>query len=165
MIKINQLRVMKITWRIFPCVLRNILVIIRNTTGLSFVLKRIGPLVATIYFHCYLFVIALFIITKIPKQLPFSVYSETILRTIYQYLLLLVGFDTLTYWKSYDRSPTLVGHQTFEVTVPLYMFRGKILRRRYFLGKRQFLGEEAVRGGARGPYYFKFMHTNTRKRS
>ena len=103
---------MKITWRNLPCVLGNILAIIRNTTGLSFVLKRIGLLAATIYFHCYLLVIALFIITKIPKQLPFSVYSETLLRTIYQYLLLLIGFDTLTYWKSDDGSPTLVGHHT-----------------------------------------------------
>ena len=29
----------------------------------------------------------------------------------YPFLLLLVGFDTLTYRKDYDRSPTLVGHQ------------------------------------------------------
>ena len=28
-----------------------------------------------------------------------------------QHLLLLVGFDTLTYLKHYDRSPRLVGHQ------------------------------------------------------
>ena len=60
-------------------------------------LKRIGPLAATIYLYCYLLVLALFIITKIPKQLPFSVYSETLLKSIYQYLLFLVGFDTLTY--------------------------------------------------------------------
>ena len=74
-------------------------------------LRRIEPLAATIYFHCYLLVISLFIITKIPKQLPFSVYSETLLRTIYQYLLLLVVFDTLIYRKYCDTPPILVGHQ------------------------------------------------------
>ena len=32
-------------------------------------------------------------------------------ETTCHFLLLLVGFDTLTYRKDYDRSPTLVGHQ------------------------------------------------------
>ena len=41
-----------------------------------------------------------------------SVFAEnTLLKTAYHFLLLLVGFDTLTYRKDYDRSPTLVGHQ------------------------------------------------------
>ena len=35
----------------------------------------------------------------------------TLLKTTCQILLLLVGFDTLTYRKDYDRSPILVGHQ------------------------------------------------------
>ena len=37
--------------------------------------------------------------------------EDTLLKTAYHFLLLLVGFDTLTYQKDYDRSPTLVGHQ------------------------------------------------------
>ena len=37
--------------------------------------------------------------------------ENTLLKTAYHFLLLLVGFDTLTYRKGYDRSPTLVGHQ------------------------------------------------------
>ena len=41
-----------------------------------------------------------------------SVLAEnTLLETAYHFLLLLVGFDTLTYRKDYDRSPILVGHQ------------------------------------------------------
>ena len=41
-----------------------------------------------------------------------SVLTEnTLLKTAYHFLLLLVGFDTLTYRKDYDRSPILVGHQ------------------------------------------------------
>ena len=37
--------------------------------------------------------------------------ENTLLKTAYHFLLLLVGFDTLTYRKDYDTSPTLVGHQ------------------------------------------------------
>ena len=36
--------------------------------------------------------------------------ENTLLKTAYHFLLLLVGFDTLTYRKDYDRSPILVGH-------------------------------------------------------
>ncbi len=40
-----------------------------------------------------------------------SVLAEnTLLKTTYHFLLLLVGFDTLNYRKVYDRSPKLVGH-------------------------------------------------------
>ena len=37
--------------------------------------------------------------------------EKTLLKTAYHFLLLLVGFDTLTYRKDYDRFPILVGHQ------------------------------------------------------
>ena len=41
-----------------------------------------------------------------------SVLAEnTLLKTACNFLLLLVGFDTLTYREDYDRSPTLVGPQ------------------------------------------------------
>ena len=41
-----------------------------------------------------------------------SVLAEnTLLKIACHFLLLLVGFDTLTYRKDYDRSPILVGHQ------------------------------------------------------
>ena len=41
-----------------------------------------------------------------------SVLAEnTLLKTAYHFLMLLVGFDTLTYRKDYDRSPILMGHQ------------------------------------------------------
>ena len=33
------------------------------------------------------------------------------METAYHFPLLLIGFDTLTYQKDYDRSPILVGHQ------------------------------------------------------
>ena len=48
-----------------------------------------------------------------------SVLAEnTLLKTNCHFLLLLIGFDTLTYKKDYDRSPILVGHQ-YSFLVPL----------------------------------------------
>ena len=41
-----------------------------------------------------------------------SVLAEnTLLKIACHFLLLLIGFDTLTYRKDYDRPPILVGHQ------------------------------------------------------
>ena len=63
-----------------------------------------------IYFHCLL---PFEIILSQSYLLPtISVLAEnTLLKTACHFLLLLVGFDTLTYRKDYDRSPILVGHQ------------------------------------------------------
>ena len=61
-----------------------------------------------IYFY-YLLLITSYLITKLSVTAIISVLAEnTLLKTAYHFLLLLVGFDTLTYWKGYDRSPTLV---------------------------------------------------------
>ena len=95
----------------FPCVLENVLIIISNTTGLSFELKRIGLIAAIIVVLFYLLVLYLFFISKFQKHFSFSACSETLLKSTCQHFLLLVGFDTLTYRKDYDRSPILVGHQ------------------------------------------------------
>ena len=90
------------------------LVIISNTTGLSFAVKRIGPLAAIIIALVYLLILYLSAILKTPKNLSASVYSESLIKTTYQHLLLLVGFDTLIYRKYYDAPPILVGHQRSE---------------------------------------------------
>ena len=57
---------------------------------------------------------------KTHKKLPFSTCCYSFLKITCHYLLLIVGFDTLTYRKGYDRSPTLVGHQP--PLVPLESF-------------------------------------------
>ena len=45
--------------------------------------------------------------------------KNTLLKIAYHFLLLLIGFNTLTYRKDYDRSPMLVGHlqASWEVVV------------------------------------------------
>ena len=63
-----------------------------------------------IYFYCLL-LITIYLITKLSVTTYFGTCRNTLLKTAYHFLLLLVGFDTLTYRKDYDRSPILVGHQ------------------------------------------------------
>ena len=107
----NHMNMMKTSLTIFPCVLGSTFPYIRVCLGLSFATKRIGPPCCTLFtlFTCY----SLQFILSQNYLLPIiSVLAEkTLLKTAYHFLLLLVGFDTLTYRKDYYRSPTLVGHQ------------------------------------------------------
>jgi sulfatase maturation enzyme AslB (radical SAM superfamily) len=89
------------------------LVIISYTTGLSFALKRIGPLAAIIIIVFYLLVLYILALSNTPENLFASIYSESLFKTACQHLLLLVGFDTLIYRKYYDTPPILVGHQDY----------------------------------------------------
>ena len=72
--------------------------------------KDSATLLHLIYFYCLL---PIKITLSQNYLLPIiSVLAEnTLLKTTRHFLLLLVGFDTLTYRKDYDRSPILVGHQ------------------------------------------------------
>jgi hypothetical protein len=86
------------------------LVIISYTTGMSFALERIGPLAAINITIFYLLILYLFVLPNTPENLVASIYSESLIKTACQHLLLLVGFDTLIYRKYYDTPPILVGH-------------------------------------------------------
>src|SRR4051812_37819722 len=105
------MNVMKTRLMIFPCVLGSAFPYMRVCSGLSFSTKRIGPPCCTLF----TFVTCCSLQFILPQNylLPLiSVLAEnTLLKTAYHFLLLLVGFDTLTYRKDYDRSPILVGHQ------------------------------------------------------
>ena len=108
---VNHMSVMKTNLTVFPCVLGSALHHIRVCPGLSFATKRIGPSCCTLFtfITCYPLQITLSQNYLLPI---ISVLAEnTLLKTACHFLLLLVGFDTLTYQKDYDRSPTLVGHQ------------------------------------------------------
>ena len=113
------MNVMKTSLTIFPCVLGSAFLYIRVCPGLSFATKRIGPSCCTLFTF----------ITRYPLQITISqnyllpiisvLAENTLLKTAYHFLLLLVGFDTLTYQKDYDRSPILVGHQdSFLASLP-----------------------------------------------
>jgi hypothetical protein len=95
------------------------LVIISYTTGLSFAPKRIGPLAAIIIIVFYLLILYLLALPNTPENPFASIYSESLIKTASQHLLLLIEFDTLIYRKYYDTPPILVGHQDyFLATLP-----------------------------------------------
>ena len=80
--------------------------------------KDWATLLHLIYF-CYLLLVTNYRITKLCVTTISVLAENTLLETAYHFLLLLVGFDTLTYRKDYDRSPILVGHQdSFLVPLP-----------------------------------------------
>jgi hypothetical protein len=95
----------------FPVCPQERLVIISYTTALSFALERIGPLAAIIIIVFYLLVLYLSALSNTPENLFASIYSESLIKTACQHLVLLVGFDTIIYQKYYDTPPILVGHQ------------------------------------------------------
>jgi hypothetical protein len=109
--KINQLYEAKALDEIPVCPQER-LVIISNTTGLSFALERIGPLAAIIIIVFYLLVLYLSALSNSPKNSFASIYSDSLIKTACQHLLFLVGFDTLIYRKYYDTPSILVGHQS-----------------------------------------------------
>jgi hypothetical protein len=93
-----------------PVCPRERLVIISYITGLSFAIERIGPLAAIIITVFYLLALYLFALPNTSKNPFASIYSESLIKTTCQHLLLLVGFDTLIYQKYYDTPLILVGH-------------------------------------------------------
>jgi hypothetical protein len=80
---------------------------------MSFALERIGPLAAIIITVFYLLVLYLLALSNTPENQFASIYSESLIKTTHQHLLLLVGFDTLIYRTNYDTPPILVGHQDY----------------------------------------------------
>jgi hypothetical protein len=103
-----------------PVCPRERLVIISYTTSLSFAEERIGPLAAIITTVFYLIALYLFTLPNTPENPFASIYSESLIKTTYQHLLLLVGFDTLIYQKYYDTPSILVGHH---FSTMCFMFR------------------------------------------
>jgi hypothetical protein len=77
---------------------------------LSFALERIGPLAAITITVFYLLVVYLSALSNTLEILFASIYSDSLIKTACQHLLLLFGFDTLIYRKYYDTPPILVGH-------------------------------------------------------
>ena len=113
------MNVMKTSLTIFPCVLGSALHHIRVCPGLSFDTKGLGHLAALYLLLLLVARYKLFYHKNYLLPLISVLAENTLLETAYHFLLLLVGFDTLTYRKDYDRSPILVGHQdSFLVPLP-----------------------------------------------
>ena len=107
----NHMNVMKTSLTIFPCVLGSAFLYIRICPGLSFATKGIGPPCCTLFTFVTCCSLQFILSQNYLSPLISVVAENTLLKTAYHFLLLLVGFDTLTYLKEYDRSPILLGHQ------------------------------------------------------
>ena len=99
----------EIDWMKFPCTLKNALLIIRDRFGLSFASKGLGYLAAHLLLlsllaryklSCYQTTVLLTIL---------ALADITLLKTTCHFLLLLVGFDTLTYRKELQLIPYTCG--------------------------------------------------------
>jgi hypothetical protein len=77
---------------------------------LSSVLERIEPLAAIIIIVFHLLILYLSALSNTPENPFATIYSESLIKTTCQHLLLLVGFDTLIYRKYYDTPRILVCH-------------------------------------------------------
>jgi hypothetical protein len=117
--KINQLYEAKALDKTPVCPQEH-LVIISNTSSLSFALERIVPLAAIIITIFYLLVLYLTALSNTPENPFASIYIDSLIKTACQHLLLLVGFDTLIYRKYYDTPPILVGHHLLFLKMQRY---------------------------------------------
>ncbi len=98
---------------VFPCVLENVWSSIEIQPACLLLHKGLGHLL-----HSFLlsFIYSYFVYLLYRKPLKFrllSICREFLIHTTSQHLLLLVGFDTLTYQKYCDIPPILVGHQDY----------------------------------------------------
>ena len=117
---VNHMSVMKTSLTIIPMCPRELFSHYKKLSRLVLCYKKDwATLLHFIYFiACY----PLQIILSQNYLLPtISVLAEnTLLKAACHFLLLLIGFDTLTYRKDYDRSPILVGHQpSLQGSLPL----------------------------------------------
>src|SRR3954466_9849648 len=96
---------------IFPCVLGSAFPYIRVCSSLYFATERIGPPCCTLFTSVTCCSLQIILSQNYLLPIISMLAENTLLKTAYHLLLLLVGFDTFTYLKDYDRSPILVGHQ------------------------------------------------------
>ena len=93
----------------FPCTLKNALLIIRDRFGLSFASKGLGYLAALLLLLSLLARYKLSCYQTTPLLTISALADITLLKTTCHFLLLLVGFDTLTYRKELQLIPYTCG--------------------------------------------------------
>ena len=93
----------------FLCTLKNTLLIIRDRFGLSFASKGLGYLAALLLLLSLLARYKLSCYQTTPLLTISALADITLLKTTCHFLLLLVGFDTLTYRKELQLIPYTCG--------------------------------------------------------
>ena len=103
----------------FPCALKNALLIIRDRFGLSFASKGLGYLAALLSLLSLLARYKLSCYQTTPLLTISAVADITLLKTTCHFLLLLVGFDILTYRKELQLIPYTCGSSHPHYLLPL----------------------------------------------
>ena len=106
----DHMSVMKTSLTIIPMCPRERFPLYKGLSRLVLGYKKDWATLLHLVYFCYLLPVRT-ILTQNHLLPIISVLAEnTLLKTACHFHLLLVGFDTLTYRKDYDRSPILVGH-------------------------------------------------------
>src|SRR3954471_10477340 len=92
-----------------PCTLKNALLTIRDRFGLSFASKGLGYLAALLLLLLLLASYKLSCYQATPLLTISALADITLLKTTCHFLLVLVGFDTLTYLKELQLIPYTFG--------------------------------------------------------
>ena len=102
---------MKTSLTIIPMCPRERFPLYKNLSRLVLCYKKDWALLLHFIYTCYLLPIQITLSQNYLLPIISVLAENTLLKTACHFLLLLVGFDTHTYRKDYDRSPILVGHQ------------------------------------------------------
>ena len=105
------MNVMKTSLTIIPMCPRECFPLYKTLSRLVLCYQKDWATLLHFIYFCYLLLVTFYLITKLSVTLILVLAENTLLETAYHILLLLLGFDTITYRKDYDRSPILVGHQ------------------------------------------------------
>ena len=115
----------------FPCTLKNALLIIRDRFGPSFASKWLGYLAALLLLPSLLARYKLSSYQTTPLLTISALADTTLLKTTCHFLLLLIGFDTLTYRKELQLIPYTCGSSR--------LFSGTVAREWSAFGKWKFV--------------------------
>ena len=105
------MNVMKTSLTIIPMCPRERFSLYKSLSRLVLCYKKDWATLLHLSYFIYLLPVMIYLITNYLLPIISVLAENTLLKTAYHFLLLLFGFETLTYRKDYDRSPILVGHQ------------------------------------------------------
>ena len=107
----NHMNVMKTSLTVIPMCPRERFSPYKSLSRLVLCYKKDWATLLHFIYFCYLLLVTNYPITKLSVTYNFSACREYLAENRLSFPSALVGFDTLTYRKDYDRSPILVGHQ------------------------------------------------------
>ena len=107
----NHMSMMKTSLTIIPMCPRERFPLYKSLSRLVLFYKKDWATLLHFIYFCYLLLVTIYPSQNYLLPIISVLVENTLLKTACHFLMLLVGFDTLTYRKDYDRSPILVGHQ------------------------------------------------------